>query len=71
VIELRKTELFARWLDGSMACAISGRGRAFKHGSSVLPEEILEMLRESEKVFQSCELIMVPVIGCISNSRVA
>jgi hypothetical protein len=45
------------------------QGRVSKPVLNVLQEEILEMFSQSAKVFQNCELIMVPVTGYITNSE--
>ena len=71
MIELRKTALFAEWLDGLMACAMFEQGHGSRPGWSGLQGEIQAMLSLLAKVFQSCELTTVPATGYILNSGVA
>jgi hypothetical protein len=65
MIEIRKTEKYAHWLDGLRD--INAR-RAFKSGSSVWRLGMAEMSSQLAKVSQSCESIMAQVTGFISHS---
>jgi hypothetical protein len=64
MIEIRKTDIFAEWLDGLRD--IQGRARIQARIERLVPET-LAMSSLSEKVCRSCESTMAPVTGCISR----
>ena len=64
MLEIRKTEVFARWLDGLRD--VRARARV-----QVRIERLAAIIRETSdrlaREFQNCGSITVPVTGCISK----
>ena len=69
MIEVRKTETFVKWIDG--LSNIDARARILARTERLIAGNPGVMLSRLEKGFQSYELIMAPVIGCITKSMAA
>ena len=66
MIEIRKTALFAQWLDGLLDLRA---GRGSKPGLNGLRAEIPETLRPLARGYRNCALTTAPDTGYISGSE--